>query len=202
MEIKNIVFDFGGVLIDWNPEYLYKSIFKDEQELTFFLNEVCNTTWNQKQDEGRSFLDGIAELSKKFPQYIDQIEKYYTHWIKMIGGEIDQNTALIKGLRINYRLFGLTNWSSETFPLVYDKYAFFKELEGIIVSGKEKVVKPNGEIYHLLLSRYDLNPEQSVFIDDNELNIKAAEKIGFKVIHFTKGSDLKIDLERLGLKTT
>lgn len=201
MDIKNIVFDFGGVLIDWNPEYLYKGIFQDEQELTFFLHEVCNAGWNLKQDEGRPFFDGIAELSKKFPQYIDKIELYYTHWIKMIGGEIEQNTSLIKELRLSYRLFGLTNWSSETFPLVYGKYAFFKDLEGIIVSGKEKLVKPNREIYNLLLSRYGLNPEQSLFIDDSEQNIKTAQKMGFNVVHFTNSSDLKKDLEGLGLKT-
>lgn len=201
MDIKNIVFDFGGVLIDWNPEYLYKSIFQDEQELAFFLNNVCSADWNLKQDNGRSFSDGIAELSRKFPQYTGKIEIYYSQWIKMVGGEIHQNTSLIKELKDHYRLFGLTNWASETFPLVYDKYPFFKELEGIIVSGTEGIVKPNNEIYNLLLSRYGLNPEESLFIDDNAQNIEAAEKLGFKVIHFTEGSDLRKELEGLGVKT-
>lgn len=200
MDIKNIVFDFGGVLIDWNPEYLFKDLFQDEQELSFFLNKVCNAEWNLKQDEGRSFLAGIVELSGKFPHYKDKIAIYHSHWLKMIGGEIEQNTALIKELRPNYRLFGLTNWSSETFPLVYDKYAFFKDLEGIVVSGTERIVKPNCEIYNLLLSRYNVKPEQSLFIDDNDENIQTAKEMGFKVIHYTGTSNLRQELEGLGLK--
>lgn len=201
MDIKNIVFDFGGVLIDWNPGYLYNTIFQDEHELTFFLDNVCNAEWNLKQDEGRPFSDGIAELSRKFPQYTGEIEIYYSQWMKMIGGEIHQNTSLITELKDHYRLFGLTNWSAETFPLVYDMYPFFKELEGILVSGTERLLKPNCEIYYLLLSRYGLAPGQSLFIDDNIQNIEAAKKLGFEVIHFTEGSDLRKELEGFGVKT-
>ncbi len=196
MEIKNIVFDFGGVLIDWNPEYLFRDAFKNEEEFVFFLNQVCNADWNQKQDKGRLFADGVAELTIKFPQYKTEIENYYTHWIKMIGGEIVENTSLIKDLKKKHKLYGLTNWSSETFPLVYEKYSFFKELDGIIVSGREKMIKPNRNIYELLLSRHDILPEESLFIDDNEANITAAKEMGFQVIHYKNSMDLKSELKK------
>jgi len=139
MQIKNIVFDFGGVLIDWNPRYLYKDVFSKESEVDYFLQEVCNAEWNIQQDAGRSFKEGISELIKLFPDYEKEIKLYYSDWIKMISGEIKENTSLLKELKDEFRLFGLTNWSAETFPLVYPHYSFFDYLEGIIVSGKEKL---------------------------------------------------------------
>lgn len=200
MEINNIIFDFGGVLIDWNPEYLYRNIFKDEKELKFFLNEICNPEWNLQQDGGRSFQEANKELIMKFPQYEAEIEKYYNRWIEMIGGEIHENTSLLKPLKTNYSLFGLTNWSAETFPQVYNKYSFFKEFEGIVVSGRERLTKPNPEIYKILTDRYSIIPEQSLFIDDNEENIKSARGIGFLTIHLEKSVILKKELEKLGIK--
>ncbi|MGI9570220.1 MAG: HAD family hydrolase [Desulfobulbia bacterium] len=197
MSIKNIIFDFGGVLIDWNPEYLYSNIFKDKQEIQYFLTEVCNSEWNLQLDAGRKLQECIDELIEKFPQYKNAIIKYRSHWIDMIGGEIIENTSLIKILKNRYRLFGLTNWSSETFPLIYNRYSFFADLEGIVVSGEEKVVKPNRKIYELLLSRYNLIPEQSLFIDDNAQNIAMAKEIGFQVIHFCTGTNLKDELSKL-----
>lgn len=202
MEVKNIIFDFGGVLIDWNPEYLYRKIFVDDKDLNFFLSKVCNSEWNLKQDGGRPFLEGINELIHKFPQYRVEIEKFYSCWMDMIGGEIHENTFLLKPLKTNYRLFGLTNWSSETFPQVYNRYSFFKEFDGIVVSGKERVIKPNSEIYKILMERYNVIPEQSVFIDDNNENIESAKGIGFLTVFYDKRISLKKELETLGIKTT
>lgn len=198
-EIKNIIFDFGGVLIDWNPLYLYQDVFKDESELNFFLNEVCNHKWNEQQDAGRPFIDGIVELVLKYPDYSKEIELFYTHWIDMVGGEIIENTSLIDELRAEYLLFGLTNWSVETFPLVYHKYPFFEKLDDIVISGEEKLIKPDPEIYKRLLLRCGIEAKNSLFIDDNEANTKAAFDLGFHTIHLQQGMILKDEMRKKGV---
>lgn len=199
MEIKNIIFDFGGVLMDWNPRYFYRTIFSDENEMEFFLENICNHEWNLKQDAGRSFSDATKELVNKFPEYENEIRNYYSNWTEMIGGAIEENVVLIADLKPKYRLFGLTNWSAEAFPIVFNQYPFFKEFEGIVVSGTEKIVKPDAEIYKLLLNRYDLNANESLFIDDNEANIIAADKLGFQTIHLTEKVNLKNEFKKLGV---
>ena len=199
MEIKNIIFDFGGVLMDWDPRYMYRNVFDNDDEMEFFLENICNSDWNIQQDAGRSFEDATNELVLKFPKYESEIRSYFSRWIEMIGGAIDENVILIEGLKEKYRLFGLTNWSAETFPLVFNQYPFFKELEGIVVSGTEKVVKPDASIYKLLLDRYKLAAEESLFIDDNKENIIAANKLGFKTIHLGEKVNLKSELQKLKL---
>ena len=197
MNIKNIIFDFGGVLIDWNPRYLYSTMFHDEVEMEFFLENICSPEWNIKQDAGRSFNEATEELVNKYPHYENEIRNYYANWTKMIGGAIEENVALIKDLKGKYRLFGLTNWSDESFPLVFNQYHFFKEMEGIVVSGKEKMVKPDARIYKLLLTRYGLKANESIFIDDNQENINAANKLGFKTIHINEKVSLEEELQKL-----
>ena len=196
MEIKNIIFDLGGVLIDWNPRYLYRNVFRNEDEMEFFLEKICSPEWNLKQDAGRSFEEATDELTNKFPQYEKEIKDYFFNWTKMIGGVIEENVALIEDLKDKYRLFGLTNWSAETFPIVFNQYPFFKEFEGIVVSGTEKIVKPDAQIYQLLLSRYGLIANESLFIDDNLENINAADKLGFKTIHLEENVNLKSELQK------
>ncbi len=191
MDIKNIIFNFGGVLIDWNPTYLYRDIFRDKVEMEFFLRSVCSAEWNLKQDAGRSFSEAIKELVSQFPRYENEIRMFYSKWINMIGGEIEENVSLLKDLKNNYRLFGLTNWSAETFPLIFDQYPFFKEFDEIIVSGSEKTVKPDEKIYTILLNRYGLKASESLFIDDNQENINAANKLGFETIYLHKEVNLK-----------
>lgn len=197
MKIKNIIFDFGGVLIDWNPCYLYQDVFKDKEEMYFFLSNICSLEWNLKQDAGRSFSDATKELVSKFPQYETEIRMYYSEWKKMIGGAIEENVSLLKDLKNKYRLFGLTNWSAETFPIVFDKYSFFKEFEGIVVSGAEKIAKPDERIFKILLNRYELKACESLFIDDNKDNIDAANKLGFETIHLHESVNLKDKLNLL-----
>jgi 2-haloacid dehalogenase len=199
MEIKNIIFDFGGVLIDWNPRYLYRNMFHDEVEMEFFLEKICSPEWNLKQDAGRSFNEATKELANKFPQYENEIRNFYSNWTKMIGGSIEENVVLIEDLKDKYRLFGLTNWSAEAFPIVFNQYPFFKELEGIVVSGIEKIVKPDARIYKLLLTRYGLIANESLFIDDNQENINAANKLGFKTIHLKEKVSLKNELQKLAV---
>ncbi len=200
MNITNIVFDFGGVLVDWNPEYLYEKIFTDKKELKHFLTEVLPPNWNDQFDEGRTFQAGIDELSLKYPEYKDAIQMYKDRWSETIKSEISVNTRLLEPLSKKYNLYGLTNWSSETFPLAYKKYDFFAIFKGIVVSGVEKVIKPNPAIYNILLSRYNLKPENTIFIDDNINNIKMANKLNINTIHCARGVNIKEELSKLGVE--
>jgi 2-haloacid dehalogenase len=199
MAIKNIVFDFGGVLIDWNPRYFYKNVFRDKSEMEFFLKDICGHEWVQKQDAGYSFSEATKELQNQYPEYRSEIEMYHRNWEMMLKGEIIENTKLLKPLKTRYRLFGLTNWSAEEFPIVFDRNPFFKIFEGIVISGKEKKVKPNKDIYELLLNRYRLLVDESLFIDDNFNNIETAKELGFFTIHVNGNQSLKEQLIKFGL---
>ena len=199
MTIKNIIFDFGGVLIDWNPRYLYRNVFPNETEMEIFLKNICTTEWNTLQDAGRPFEIAVKELSALHPEYQREIKLFYTGWPEMVGGEIHKNVSQIYNLKDKYRLFGLTNWSAETFPVVFNKYPFFKELEGIVVSGEEKLVKPDCKIYEKLLTRYNLNAKECLFIDDNDANIQTAKSLGFYTIHLVENTDLEAEMKRLEL---
>jgi len=199
MAIKNIVFDFGGVLIDWNPIYLYQDIFTDTSEMDFFLKEICSPDWNLKQDEGHSLAEATKELQLLHPKYAKEIELFYKDWIKMIGGDIPENSRLIDSLKSKYRLFGLSNWSAETFPLIFDRYPFFQDLEGIVLSGLEKIIKPDKGLYEILLNRYSLQANECLFIDDNRNNILAAKELGFHTLHLSEGVRLEAELIHLGI---
>jgi 2-haloacid dehalogenase len=199
MAIKNIIFDFGGVLIDWNPRYFYKDVFNDKEEMEYFLTNVWSPQWNMKHDAGISFSEITHELQKLHPKYWNEIEMYQNNWEAMIKGEISENTILLNTLKSKYRLFGLTNWSAEAFPVIYPKYEFFKVFEGIVVSGDEKVVKPGREIYQLLLNRYSLLANESLFVDDSLKNIETANELGFTTIHINGIKSLREQLISLGL---
>ena len=199
MAIKNIIFDFGGVLIDWNPRYFYKDVFTDIKEMEYFLSEVWSPQWNMKHDAGYSFSEITHELQELHPKYRNEIEMYQQNWQKMIKGEISENTELLNTLKSKYRLFGLTNLSAEAFPVIYPKYEFFKVFEGIVVSGEEKLVKPGKEIYQLLLNRYDLLETESLFIDDSLKNIETANELGFSTIHINGTQNLKELLISMGI---
>lgn len=193
MKLQNIIFDFGGVLIDWNPAYLYSNVFETEEEMNYFLDNICRYEWNLLQDAGRPVSEATMLLQKEHPKYSEQIAYYYGRWEEMLGGIIEENVNLIKPLKKRYKLYGLTNWSAETLPIAMDKYSFFKDLDGIVVSGDEKIVKPDPKLYEILLNRYNIDAESSLFIDDNLDNIKTADKMGFKTLHFTE----KVNLEKL-----
>jgi len=184
-QLKNIIFDFGGVLIDWNPVYLYRQVFDTEEEMNYFLEHVCRYDWNLLQDAGRPLEEGTRLLQEKYPEYAEEIAMYYGRWEEMIGGIYEENTKLIKPLKEKYKVYGLTNWSAETLPLAMKRYDFFADFDGIVVSGAEKTVKPHPELYRILLNRYGIQAEESLFIDDNAANIETARKLGFQVVHFT-----------------
>lgn len=198
--IRNIVFDFGGVLVDWNPEYLFRGVFSDKSELDYFLEHVCTPDWNEQQDAGRPLAEAVRILQQRHPKYRDEIHLYYDKWTTMLGGPIEDNVALLKPLQAHYRLFGLTNWSAETFPIAYDLYPLFKAFEGIVISGEEKLKKPDKRIYLRLLDRYALTAAESLFIDDNLRNIRAALALGFKAIHLQDNTCLRKELLQLEIQ--
>lgn len=194
--IKNIIFDFGGVLVDWNPAYLYEKLFDDKAAMQDFLNTVCTADWNEQQDEGRTLQEGTALLVKDYPEKRDLIEAYYGRWEEMLAGPIEETVAILRYLKETgrYRLFGLTNWSAETFPIALRKFDFFHLFDGILVSGTEKIRKPYAVFYQLLLDRYQLRADECLFIDDNQRNIDAAMNLGIASIPFKNPTQLKNEL--------
>ena len=200
MEITTIVFDFGGVLIDWNPRHLFRKVFSDAQEMETFLAAVCTDDWNVQQDKGRTLKDGTAWLVERFPAKKEWIEQYYGRWTEMLNGTFEGSLEILSRLRGYYRLYGLTNWSAETYPVAYDRFDFLKWFDGIVVSGHEGVIKPDPAIFELLKTRYDVVPGQSVFIDDNIRNVEAAKALGFHSIHFQSPTQLARELEALGVQ--
>ena len=195
MAIDTIVFDFGGVLIDWNPRYVFRSLFDDEEKMEWFLANITTDEWNVQQDKGRLLQDATALLVESFPEHQQLIEAYYGRWEEMLKGEITETVEILHELRNKFRLYGLTNWSAETFPIALERYSFLKEFDGILVSGEEKLIKPDPAIFHLLMERYTITAENAVFIDDNIKNVTAAKNIGFHIVHFTTADLLRRQLQ-------
>lgn len=202
MAIKNIIFDFGGVLMDWNPRYFFRTHFNDDEKMEYFLTQVAHNEWNAEQDRGRTLKEGTEFLVAQHPDWEAEIRAYYDNWTTMLRADIPQNVEVLRKLEhTDYQLFGLTNWSNETFPYALENYDFFKIFDGkIVVSGDEKLIKPDPKIWELLLSRYNISAEESVFIDDNEANIAAAKALGFHTVHIKSETDLDSELKNLGVR--
>ena len=199
-KIKNIIFDLGGVLVDWNPEYVYLDVFKgDRKKMKWFFDEVCTFDWNENQDAGYPLAQATEDRIKLFPQYEEWIRVFYGRWEEMLGGPIEGTVKLLKALVANpdYRVLALTNWSAETFPVALKKFEFLHWFEGIVVSGTEKTRKPFADIYQITLDRYALNASDSLFIDDNLRNIEAAQALGIQTIHFKNPDQLQEALQLL-----
>ena len=193
--IKNIIFDFGGVLVDWNPHHLYDSYFGDVDSAEWFLKNICTMDWNIQMDVGKPFQQGVEEKIAEYPKWEQEIKLYSDRWIDMMGDTIPHMYDWILQLKEEgYAVYGLTNWSIETFPLVKDKYAIFKLMDGIVMSGEEKVTKPDPKIYNILLDRYQLLPDECVFFDDNINNVIAARNIGIHAIQFQSMEQAKESL--------
>jgi 2-haloacid dehalogenase len=195
--INTIVFDLGGVLIDWNPEYVFRKIFDDENEMQYFLTEICSPSWNVEQDAGRSLKEGTEILCAEYPAYASQIKAFYGRWPEMLGGPISKTVQILEQLynEKKYRLYALTNWSNETFPIACEKYPFLNLFEGIVVSGDEKLKKPDPAIYRVLQERYKVEPHQSLFIDDSHVNVETARNLGFRGHHFSTAENLQLELD-------
>lgn len=201
MAIKNIIFDFGGVVMDWNQRYFFKDYFKDDERMEFFLKNIATDEWNALQDKGRSLQEGTEILVNTHPEWEKEIRAFYDNWSTMLKGEIKENVEVLRKLEdTRYELFGLTNWSHETLPYALENYDFFKIFKGkIVVSGEEKLIKPDPEIWKVLLERYHIRAEESVFIDDNAENIKVAKSLGFITIHITTETNLEKELKSIGV---
>lgn len=195
--VETIIFDLGGVLIDWNPRYLYRKIFNTEEEITWFLENICTSEWNDQQDAGRPFEEATEELVKKFPEHEVAIRAWYGRWHETISGSIDGTVEILKQIKDSkkYRLLALTNWSAQTFPWALDNFEFLHWFEGIVVSGVEKTRKPFPEFYQILFDRYQINPAKAIFIDDNYKNVIGANEVGLPTIHFQSAEQLKIEME-------
>jgi 2-haloacid dehalogenase len=198
---NTIVFDLGGVLIDWNPDYVYRTIFNKEEDMKWFYQNICTSDWNEEQDAGRSLHDGTELLVKQFPEHETNIRAYYGRWEEMLGGPIHETVETLKQLKQNpdYKLYALTNWSAETFSIALQRYEFLHWFDGRIVSGEEKTRKPFIEIYQRLISRFNIDPATAIYIDDNTRNLKPAADLGIHTIHFQSPKQFSNDLEKLGV---
>jgi len=200
--LENIVFDLGGVLVDWNPKYLYNKVFyHDKNRISSFLSQVCTSEWNVEQDAGRSLADATQLLVEKFPEEETYIRMYYDRWEEMLRGEIKDTVTLLEDLkaRNEHNLFALTNWSAETFPIALERFDFLGFFEGIVVSGEERTRKPFRKIYEILFDRYNIDPSSSIFIDDSLNNVEAAVELGMKGVHFKNPEQLISELRTLGI---
>jgi len=198
--ITAVVFDLGGVLIDWDPRYLYRELIEDEAEMEHFLATVTTPEWNRAQDAGRPWAEAVEELAQHHPERRELIEAYWLRWHETLGDAIQPTVAVLDELRgTGLRLFALTNWSGETFPVARPRFPFLEWFEGIVVSGDERLIKPDPDIFHLLIERYGVDPETTVFIDDAADNVAAAHALGFRAIRFVDAPTLRADLRRLGV---
>lgn len=198
--IEAVVFDLGGVLLDWNPRYLYRQLFDDDVAMERFLSAVCSPEWNERQDAGRPWSEAVAELTARHPDQAALITAYYQRWPEMLGGDMPETVELLKELKEQgLRLYALTNWSHETFPVARSRFAFLEWFEGIVVSGEERLVKPDPAIFHRLLLRYNIAPSRAVYIDDSPRNVSAAEGVGLHGLRFVDARSLRKDLIALGL---
>lgn len=195
--INTIIFDLGGVLIDWNPHYVFHDRYFDTiEKRNYFFENICTSDWNENQDAGYPIAKATEERIALFPEWEKEIRDYYGRWTEMLGGPIPETVDIFRELKQNaeLKIYALTNWSAETFPVALDRFDFLHWFDGRVVSGEEKTRKPFPEFYHLLLHRYSVNPGQALLIDDNIRNIKAAEAIGIKGIHFINPGQLGKDL--------
>lgn len=200
--INTIIFDLGGVLIDWNPEYVYLDVFKgDREKMQWFFDNICTHDWNENQDAGYPMAKATEERIALFPEHEENIRMFYGRWEDMLGNAIQDTVDVLEKL-INspdYKVVALTNWSHETFPIALNRFDFLHWFEGIIVSGEEQTRKPFEEIYNITLERFDIKAEQSIFIDDNLRNINAAKELGINGIHFKDAKNLITQLKTFNI---
>ncbi|MFM2231783.1 MAG: hypothetical protein RJB31_484 [Bacteroidota bacterium] len=196
-QIKNIIFDLGGVLIDWNPEYMYRKLITDDEERKDFLDNICTMSWNEEQDGGRSIQEANDLLISLYPDKSAYILAFYQRWEEMLNGPIEGTVEVLRLLKSNnkHNIYALTNWSAETFPRALELFDFLHWFDGRIVSGEENTRKPFKEIYDLTLSRFKIEAAETLFIDDNIRNIKAAETCGINCIHFKSSEQLINELK-------
>jgi 2-haloacid dehalogenase len=200
--IRTVIFDLGGVLIDWNPDYVFKTIFSDEKELKWFYEHICTPDWNEEQDAGRDLTEATEMLVKQYPDHEQNIRAYYGRWEEMLKGPIHDTVEIFRELKEGgkYHLLALTNWSHQTFPIALERFNFLHWFHGRVVSGEERTRKPFRDIYITLITRYDVDPSTAVYIDDNERNLVTARELGMQTIHFRDPAGLKEALKKIGVE--
>ncbi|HTW21594.1 MAG TPA: GNAT family N-acetyltransferase [Mycobacteriales bacterium] len=195
-----VVFDLGNVLLDWDPRTLFARLIEDPDELDHFLGEVCTRAWHDAQDRGRPAEEAIAELAAKFPEYADLIAAYYARWPDMTTGAMPACVDIVRELRgAGIRLVALTNWPADTFEPARDRFPFFAWFEGIVVSGQEGIAKPDEEIFRRLLDRYDVDPATAVYVDDTQVHVDTASRLGMTAFRYRDAASLRRDLAGTGL---
>jgi 2-haloacid dehalogenase len=198
--VTTVVFDLGGVLIEWDPRRMYRTLFDDEAEMEQFLAEVCTPAWNTEQDRGRPIAAATAALIAEHPARRELIEAFYGRWLDMLGDPIWGTVKIVDELRAaGIRLVALTNWSHETFPAARPRMTFLDHFDGVLVSGEVKLIKPDPAIFELLIDQHDVDPSSAVYIDDSPANVDAAADLGFDAIHFLGSEQLRAALSARGL---
>ena len=198
--MKTLIFDYGGVLVDWNPHYMLDKYFGSVEKAEWFIQNICNSEWNNETDAGKPYDQAVAELSARYPEWKEAIEAYRDHWIDMMNGEVPGMYDLLKELKDNgYRILGLTNFSSETFSQSRYTYRIFSLIEGMVVSAEEFLIKPDPELYRVLIRRFGLDVRECIFIDDKLPNVLAAEALGIKGIQFKGPEALRKSLNAEGI---
>lgn len=200
--INTVIFDLGGVLIDWNPTYVFdENYFESAEQRKFFFESVCTGEWNENQDAGYPIAKATEEKLAEFPEWEKPIRDFYGRWIEMLGGPIPETVDIFRELKQKpgLKLYALTNWSAETFPVALERFEFLHWFDGRLVSGEEKTRKPFPDFYQKLIDKFSINPSSAIFIDDNLRNVKAAEAHGILSIHFTNPAELKKRLSEMGL---
>lgn len=195
-----VVFDIGGVLIDWNPAYLYRKLLSSDAEVSEFLGNICTLSWNEQFDAGKAFADGIAELVRKHPEHSDLIEAYWLRWDEMIGGEVPGTAQVLERLKAaGVSVHAISNWSAETFPRARSRFPFLELFDVLVLSGREGLVKPGSPIFELFLKRVGVPADRCIFIDDNLRNVETAAALGFKTVHFKSAVELEHQLADYGV---
>jgi len=195
-----IVFDLGGVLIDWDPRHLYRKLLPDAAAVEEFLARVCTPAWNLSLDAGLPFDEGVRELCARFPREAELIRAYRDRWTEMVSGAIDDTVAILDELRAQYPVYALTNWSAETWPHAEARFPFLAWFRGIVMSGREGIVKPDERIYRLLLERHGLHASETIFIDDQPRNVAAARALGIDAIRYEGAAALRAELAARGVR--
>lgn len=194
MKIETIIWDLGGVLIDWNPQYVFnETYFESEEKRDYFFRHICTSDWNEEQDAGRSIVEATQLLVSEFPDWEKPIRDYYGRWTDMLNGPVQDTVEIFRMLRDSnkFKQYALTNWQANLFDIALVRYDFLHWFQGRVVSGEEKTRKPFPDFYKRLLDRYNVDPSTAIFIDDNLRNVKAAEELGIKSIHFHNPGQLK-----------
>jgi 2-haloacid dehalogenase len=196
-----IVFDFGAVLVDWSPYYLYRKVMKNDDEIKAFLEEIDFKQWNPQFDKGYPFEKGVDEKCAEFPHRADLIRRFDSHWLDCMGEVMTGTAEVAHQLKASgYTLYGLSNWSVSKFNLVKDRFVFLDDLDGYLLSGEVQQIKPDAEIFHSLLERIGCSAPECLFIDDSAANIQAAKDLGFQTIQFRSAEQLVKELNAMGVK--